>query len=39
MFKPESGTLWGFNEFNCDKDLVLEQDEFQNFVRDEVTDS
>ena len=24
IFKPESGTLWGFNEFFCKKDLLHE---------------
>ena len=31
IYKPESGQLWGFNEYNCDKELTLEQD-FQNLV-------
>ena len=33
VFKPESGQLWGFNEYSCDKDLMCEQD-FQNFVKE-----
>lgn len=33
VFKPESGQLWGFNEYSCDKDLMFEQD-FQNFVKE-----
>ena len=26
VFKPDTGQLWGFNEFTCDKDLILESD-------------
>ena len=24
VFKPETGTLWGYNEFQCEKDLFHE---------------
>ena len=33
VFKPESGQLWGFNEYSSDKDLMFEQD-FQHFVKE-----
>jgi hypothetical protein len=23
VFKPESGQLWGYNEYSCDKDLMV----------------